>query len=55
MMKAEMEEKQIIEILQRLDIHDEEIAKRVSSQEYQSPLRKRFRDWAGAESEEKRI
>src|SRR5260370_40587590 len=36
MMKAEMEEKQqtIIEIMQRLDMHDEDIAKRVSSDEY---------------------
>jgi hypothetical protein len=57
MMEAEMAEKQqtVIEIMQRLDMHDEEIAKRVSSDEYQSLLRKGFRDWAGAESEEKRI
>lgn len=57
MIEAEMEEKQqtVIEIMQRLNLHDEEIAKRVSSNEYQSLLRKGFRDWAGAESEEKRI
>src|SRR5579862_9193235 len=57
MMEAEMEEKRqtIIEIMQRLDIHDDEIAKRVASHEYQSLLRKGFRDWAGAESEEKRV
>jgi hypothetical protein len=57
MMEAEMAEKQqtVIEIMQRLDMHDEEISKRVSSEEYQSLLRKGFRDWAGAESEEKRI
>jgi hypothetical protein len=36
-------------------MHDEEISKRVESSEYQSLLRKAFRDWAGAESEEKRV
>lgn len=57
MMQAEMAEKQqtIIEIMQRLDVHDEKISQRVSSAEYQSLLRKGFRDWAGAESEEKRV
>ncbi len=57
MIEAEMAEKQqtVIEIMQRLDMHDQEIADRVSSREYQSLLRKGFRDWAGAESEEKRV
>jgi hypothetical protein len=57
MIEAEMAEKErtIIEIMQRLDMHDDEIADRVSSDEYQSLLRKGFRDWAGAESEQKRI
>ena len=57
MMEAEMAEKQqtIVEIMQRIDMHNEEIAERVSSHEYQSLLRKGFRDWAGAESEEKRV
>ncbi len=57
MLAAEMREKQqtIIEIAARLDIHDEEIAARVKSSKYQQLLRKAFRDWAGAESEEKRI
>jgi hypothetical protein len=32
-----------------------EIAQRIRSSEYQSLLRKAFRDWAGTESEEKRI
>lgn len=56
MIRAELEEKQqtILEIMQRVDLRDEEIAKRVESPEYQSLLRKSFRDWAGAESEEKR-
>ncbi|MDO8486204.1 MAG: hypothetical protein Q7S77_00695 [Candidatus Staskawiczbacteria bacterium] len=47
-------EKTILEIVARLDIHDEEIAKRMRSSEYQSLLKKTFREWAGAESEEKR-
>ena len=57
MLKAEMAEKQktIIEIAERLDLHDEEIADRVSSEDYQSLLRKGFRDWSGTESEQKRI
>ena len=57
MLKAEMAEKQktIIEIAERLDLHDEKIADRVSSDEYQSLLRKGFRDWSGTESEQKRI
>ena len=57
MLRAEATEKQrtIIEIAQRLDLHDETIADRVSNDEFQSLLRKGFRDWPGAESEEKRI
>jgi hypothetical protein len=57
MLRAEAAEKQrtIIEIAQRLDLHDEAIADRISSDEFQSLLRKGFRDWAGTESEEKRI
>jgi hypothetical protein len=57
MLAAEMKEKQqtILEITARLDMHDEEIAKRVESTQYQALLRKAFRDWAGTESEEKRI
>lgn len=57
MMQAEFEEQQrtIIEIAQRLDMHDETIGERVASEEYQSLVRKAFRDWAGAESEDKRV
>jgi len=56
MLEDEIKEKQqaILEIMARLDIHDEEISKRISSSEYQSLLKKTFREWAGAESEEKR-
>jgi hypothetical protein len=38
----------------RLDLQDEEIAKRVESKEYQSLVKKAFREWAGTESEAKR-
>jgi len=56
MLKDEINEKEktILEIVARLDIHDEEISKRMKSNEYQSLLKKTFREWAGAESEEKR-
>lgn len=57
MLAAEMREKEqtILEITSRLDMRDEETTKRVESPEYQSLLRKAFRDWPGAESEEKRV
>jgi hypothetical protein len=57
MLASEMREKErtIIEITARLDLHDEEIAARVKGAQYQKLLRKAFRDWAGAESEEKRV
>ncbi|KAB2700316.1 hypothetical protein F9K79_05325 [Ochrobactrum sp. Kaboul] len=56
MLRAEMAEKEqtILEIMQRVDMKDEDVASRVESPEYQSLLRKSFRDWAGAESEDKR-
>jgi hypothetical protein len=56
MLAAEMAEKQrtIVELTSRVDMRDEEIAKRVASAEYQAILRKAFRDWAGTESEKKR-
>jgi len=44
-----------LELTARIGMHDEEFAKRIKSEEYQSLLRKAFRDWAGTESEEKRI
>src|SRR5882672_5977503 len=47
-------EKTIIEIMARLDMHDENVTKRIESKEYQSLLKKTFREWSGAESEEKR-
>lgn len=56
MLQAEMKEKAqtIGEILTRIDLSDEKTAERVESPEYQALLRKSFREWAGAESEEKR-
>ena len=57
MLRDEVREKEatIIEIMARLDLQDEAIADRVSSREFQSLVRKTFRDWSGAESEEKRV
>lgn len=57
MLEDEIKEKEntILEIMARLDIHTEEIAKRIESKEYQSLLKKTFREWSGAESEEKRV
>ncbi len=55
MMEAEVREKQNVlgEIVARLDMHDEEIGKRIQSDEYQHLLRKAFRNWSGTESESK--
>jgi hypothetical protein len=56
MLEAELAEKAetIIEIMARLDMNDEKVAERVASPAYQGLVRKAFREWAGAESEEKR-
>lgn len=55
MLEDELTEKQqtITEIAVRLDLQDEQISDRVKSSEYQSLLKKAFRDWAGAESLQK--
>lgn len=55
MLEDELREKQrtILDIIARLDMHDEEIAKRVKSAEYQSLMKKAFRNWAGTESPKK--
>lgn len=57
MLEDELREKYktVIEIMARLDLQDKKIIGRIESQEYQSLMRKAFRDWSGAESEEKRI
>ena len=56
MLQDELAEKAqtILEIMARLDMNDAKIAERVASPEYQSLIRKAFREWTGAESEQKR-
>jgi hypothetical protein len=44
----------LMEVMTRLDPNDPEIQKRIESPEYLSLVRKCFRDWSAAESEEKR-
>ena len=55
MLEDELREKQrtIIDILSRIDMHDEKISERVKSSDYQRLLKKAFRNWAGTESEKK--
>lgn len=55
MLEDELKEKErvIIEIMARLDMHDERIAERVTSEDYQSLLKQSFRNWAGTESRKK--
>ena len=57
MLQDELKEKQetIIEIMSRLNLQDEAISQRVESIEYQSLVKKTFREWSGAESDEKRV
>jgi hypothetical protein len=45
----------IAEILTRLDLTDQTIRQRIESPEYLKLIKKSFRDWSAAESEEKRI
>ncbi|MCV6621632.1 MAG: hypothetical protein OIF51_07755 [Cellvibrionaceae bacterium] len=56
MLEDELKEKEetIIEIMGRLDLQDQAISERVESRSYQSLLKKTFREWSCAESEEKR-
>src|SRR5712692_6750533 len=56
MLEEEIKEKEatVVEIMARLDLQDEKISQRVESKEYQSLVKKTFREWAGAESEAKR-
>ena len=57
MLQDELKEKEetIIEIMARLNLQDKAISERVESKEYQSLVKKTFREWSGAESEEKRV
>jgi len=45
----------IFEVMSRLDRNDEEVRKRIESPEYLRLVKKCFRDWSAAESEEKRV
>lgn len=45
----------IAEILSRVNLNDDEIRKRLESPEYLKLIKKCFRDWSAAESEEKRV
>jgi hypothetical protein len=45
----------IAEILTRIDLNDEQITERIESPAYLSLIKKAFRDWSAAESEEKRV
>lgn len=47
--------KTIIEVMLRVDQSKEEIRERIESPEYLKLVKKAFRDWSAAESEEKRI
>jgi hypothetical protein len=55
MIEDELREKQrtMIDIFARLNVHEDEIAQRVKSSEYQSLLKKAFRNWSGTESTKK--
>ena len=57
MIEDEIREKEatVIEIMARLNMQDEIVARRVESKEYQSLVKKTFREWSGAESESKRV
>ncbi len=57
MLEDEIREKEatVVEIMSRLDLQDEKVAERVESREFQSLVKKTFRDWAGVESEQKRV
>lgn len=45
----------ITEVIARLDLEDERVSERIRSPEYLRLMKKCFRDWSAAESEEKRI
>ncbi len=45
----------LIEVMNRIDQQDEKVQQRIESPEYHKILKKCFRDWSAAESEEKRI
>lgn len=56
MLQEELKEKErtILEITARLDMQDDAIQSRISSSEYQSLLKKTFREWSSIDTESKR-
>ena len=56
MLQDELKEKEqtVVEMMARLDMQDENVTARIESPEYQALLKKTFREWGCAESEEKR-
>lgn len=56
MLEDELREKgrTITEVIARLDMKDEAIQRRIESKEYQSILKKAFRNWSSVDSESKR-
>ena len=57
MLEEELNEKAktMEEVIARLDIHDKETVERMASPEYQSILKKTFRNWSKIDTEDKRI
>jgi hypothetical protein len=55
MMQDELREKArvLADVISRVDVHDEEIRRRMRSDEFQGILKKAFRNWAGTESRKK--
>ncbi len=45
----------LMEVMMRVDKTDEKVQERIESQEYLKLIKKCFRDWSAAESEEKRV
>lgn len=45
----------LAEVLDRLDLQDDGVVERLESEEYLALLKKCFRDWSAAESEDKRV
>lgn len=43
------------EVISRLDMHEKETSERIASPEYQSILKKTFRNWSKIDTEEKRV
>ena len=56
MLEDELREKgkTIAEVVARLDMHDEKVRERINSSEYQTLLKKAFRNWSSVDSEFKR-